>query len=174
MSVHVHETPRIYVACLASYNAGKLHGEWIDAVDEQEIWDGIHEMLADSPQPGAEEWAIHDHENFCGLRISEHEDIEDLARLGALIKKHGEAYAAYVGHTGGDYDDEEGFEERYRGHWDSEVEYAEQLFDELYAHDIPENIRFYIDYEKFAHDLFIGDCYSVASETGGVFVFDRC
>ena len=25
------DTPRIYVACLAAYNGGTLHGEWIDA-----------------------------------------------------------------------------------------------------------------------------------------------
>jgi Antirestriction protein (ArdA) len=30
---------------------------------------------------------------------------------------------------------------------------AEELFDECYAHDIPENLRHYIDYEAFARDL---------------------
>ena len=25
------DTPRIYVACLAAYNNGRLHGRWIDA-----------------------------------------------------------------------------------------------------------------------------------------------
>lgn len=33
---------------------------------------------------------------------------------------------------------------------------AEQFFDECYSHDIPKDIRFYIDYEKFARDLQIG------------------
>lgn len=33
---------------------------------------------------------------------------------------------------------------------------AEELFDECHAHDIPENLRFYIDYEKFAHDCELG------------------
>jgi hypothetical protein len=27
-----NEAPKIYVACLASYNNGILHGKWIDAV----------------------------------------------------------------------------------------------------------------------------------------------
>ena len=35
-------------------------------------------------------------------------------------------------------------------------EAAEELFDECYAHAIPENLRFYFDMEKFAHDLEIG------------------
>ena len=58
-------TPRIYVACLAAYNNGQLHGAWIDA---DQSADAIHEeiraMLASSPTPGAEEWAIHDYERF--------------------------------------------------------------------------------------------------------------
>ena len=29
---------------------------------------------------------------------------------------------------------------------------AEQLFDECWLHEVPENIRFYIDYDKFARD----------------------
>lgn len=35
-------------------------------------------------------------------------------------------------------------------------EAAEQLFDECYLHDIPENIRAYIDYEAFARDCRLG------------------
>ena len=33
---------------------------------------------------------------------------------------------------------------------------AAQLFDECYAHDIPETLRYYIDYEKFARDVRLG------------------
>ncbi len=32
-------------------------------------------------------------------------------------------------------------------------EAAEELFDDCYAHTIPDNLRFYFDIEKFAHDL---------------------
>ena len=42
------DTPRIYVACLASYNAGILHGEWIDATDADEIREAIETMLSKS------------------------------------------------------------------------------------------------------------------------------
>ena len=40
------DTPRIYVACLASYNAGILHGEWIDATDADVIREAIANMLS--------------------------------------------------------------------------------------------------------------------------------
>lgn len=54
--------PRIYVACLAAYNSGYLHGAWIDAAQEPwSIYDDVKAMLAASPIAGAEEWAIHDY-----------------------------------------------------------------------------------------------------------------
>ena len=46
------------------------------------------------------------------------------------------------------------FRDQYCGEWDSETAYAEQLFDELYLHDIPSYARSYINYEAFARDLF--------------------
>ena len=59
------EPVRIYVACLAAYNNGVLHGRWIDAArGEDHIWEETRAMLAASPIPDAEEWAIHDYEGF--------------------------------------------------------------------------------------------------------------
>jgi len=167
------DTPRIYVACLASYNAGILHGEWIDATDGDVIREKIQEMLKGSPSPGAEEWAIHDYEGFGSIRLSEWEDVDRVAELGALIDEHGEAFAAYADHVGVDYATEESFQDAYCGEWDSEQAYAENLFDELYGHDVPEHIAPYIDYEAFARDLFMGDYYSVESDSG-VYVFHNC
>ena len=47
---------RIYVACLAAYNNGILHGRWIDAnQDAWAIWDEVSEMLKTSPEADAEE-----------------------------------------------------------------------------------------------------------------------
>ncbi len=45
------------------------------------------------------------------------------------------------------------FEEAYNGHHRSFEVFAEELFDEFYAHDIPDHLKTYIDYEKFARDL---------------------
>lgn len=48
-------TPRIYVTCLASYNAGRLHGTWIDdCTDEDALNEAIAEMLRASPCPNVE------------------------------------------------------------------------------------------------------------------------
>lgn len=45
--------PRIYVACLASYNNGVLHGRWIDlaGLDVDGVQDEIAEMLRESKYP---------------------------------------------------------------------------------------------------------------------------
>lgn len=42
---------RIYVACLASYNAGILHGEWIDVTNVDTINAEIAKILRTSTQP---------------------------------------------------------------------------------------------------------------------------
>lgn len=72
---------RIYVACLAAYNNGILHGAWIDATqDEDAIRDEIAAMLKASPVSGAEEYAIHDHEGFEGVPVAEYEGIREPLR----------------------------------------------------------------------------------------------
>ncbi len=40
------DTPRIYVACLASYNGGELHGEWID-LEEWSTIEGVESVISD-------------------------------------------------------------------------------------------------------------------------------
>src|SRR3954447_19990469 len=92
------DTPRIYVACLAAYNGGRLHGEWIEADQSaDEIHEAIKMMLSRSPEPNAEEWAIHDHD-FQGITIKEFESIETVAQLAALVTKHGDAAVAAYNH----------------------------------------------------------------------------
>lgn len=163
-------TPRIYVACLAAYNNGILHGEWIDAhQDADSIRQEVQAMLAKSPEPHAEEWAIHDHEGFAGFNIHESESFETVAELAALLEEHGPAYAAYANHVGHEYASSSGFQDAYCGEWDSEEAYAENYADECM--EIPEHLENYIDYEKMARDFFCGDLYSVDAGGGNVYVF---
>src|SRR5580698_2223088 len=119
--------PRIYAASLSDYNAGRLHGAWLDADQEPEaLLAGISEMLAASPVPGAEEWAIHDHEGFCGVRLSEYENVETVSKLARGIVEHGPAYGAWASHLGPScYDDLDRFEYCYHGRFESLTDYAE-------------------------------------------------
>jgi len=165
--------PRIYVACLAAYNNGKLFGKWIDAdQDPDDILKEIKEMLKESPEPDAEEWAIHDYEEFGGFEPKELESIEDAAEMARLTFEHGEAIGLFYMNDVYDLDGlESRFEDAYAGYYASEIEYAEDLFDEIYLSGVPENIQCYIDYKSFADDLFCGDCFSLDAADGGVYVF---
>ena len=97
--------PRIYVACLAAYNNGYLHGAWIEAdQDADEIRDEIAAMLARSPIEHAEEYAIHDYEGFEGVTISEYAGIDTVARMGAFIAEHGALGAGLLDQCDDDMD----------------------------------------------------------------------
>jgi antirestriction protein len=93
----IADAPRIYAACLASYNTGRLYGKWIDCdgKDGDDIRAEIAKMLRGSPHPNvmvvhpdtgeevpsAEEWAIHHHENFAGLITTEWPDLDEVAAM---------------------------------------------------------------------------------------------
>jgi len=167
-------TPRIYVACLAAYNNGQLHGAWIDAAQSADaIHDEIRAMLASSPIPGAEEWAIHDYEDFGGIQLAEYEGIDRVAEIAALLVEYGEPFGVWADYYGNAVSAEE-FRDAYRGEYDSEEAYAEEFIDDVGMLDsIPENLRYYFDVEKFARDMFMSDMLSVRSGHGTVYVFDR-
>ena len=161
--------PRVYVACLAAYNAGKLHGEWIDCDDSDCVREAIQEMLKASPEPGAEEYAIHDHEGFGGFSVGEWHDLDELCALAKAIGEHGEIVAKYVDNMG--YNVAEGvekFPEAYRGCWKDVEEYAYEFMNDL--HEIPDYLESYVDYAKFGNDLELGgDIFTI--EDGGCHVF---
>ncbi len=159
-------TPKVYVACLAAYNNGYLHGEWIDATqDSDAIYGDIRKILASSPIPEAEEWVIHDNADFCSMPISEYEGIESVCKKAQFVLEHGELGSVLAEYYGDNLDDaEEAIENNYHGAWDSELDFATDLFDEIYAHEIPEALRFYIDYEQFCRDIFINDYLSLPAD----------
>jgi antirestriction protein len=156
---------RIYVACLAAYNNGKLHGVWIDANQEAEaLYAKVQAMLANSPAAGAEEWAIHDYEGFCGVQLSEWEGFEQVSALAAFIDEHETLGGALLAHFCGDLEDaRHAIEENYCGRYESLADYAEEITLETVT--IPEPLRYYIDYEAMARDMELnGDVFTL--ETG--------
>ena len=171
--------PRIYVASLSDYNAGRLHGAWLDATAEYEdLATSVGHMLALSPEPIAEEWAIHDYENFGGLRLSEYEPLSIVSIIGQGIAEHGPAFAAWADIVEKDPDQLSQFEDAYQGEWASIVDYAENLVDdlgidaELDRHF--DSLRPYIkvDCEALARDMELsGDYYAKEADNGSVYVF---
>lgn len=161
---------RIYVACLAAYNNGYLHGAWIDAtLGEDAIWDQINEVLKTSPMPDAEEWAIHDYEGFEGLNVSEYEGIESVLERAEFIEEFGKLGAELVSYYGDIETARKTLEEDYAGQFSSAEEFARMITQE--TTQIPENLAFYIDYEHMARDLEINDILIIQLGYSEVHVF---
>jgi len=169
-------TPRVYVACLAAYNNGRLHGAWIDADQPaDEIWSEVRAMLATSPEPLAEEWAIHDYEGFGELRLSEWESLERVSDIATGIAEHGDAFAAWLSYDESqDPTDTQSFDDAYRGEWDSLREYAENYAEEVGMYDAAEKTGFSyvtVDIDGLTRDMDI-ELYTVDSDHHTVYVFD--
>lgn len=163
-------TPSIYVACLASYNAGKLHGAWIDdCTDEDAMGEAITAMLAASPTPGAEEWAIHDTHGFEGLDIGAHPTLASVATHASMLAEHDGAWRAYVGIVGAHYANESDFGDTYQGQHDSPEDYAESWHADR-GTDLG-TLAAYVDWARVARDMGFEGYAFVPDGCGGVYVF---
>ena len=152
---NTNDTPNVYIACLACYNAGRLHGVRVDAVDADVIGAAQVAMQAECGHTD-NDWAIHDQEGFGHVTPSESMSFTDLAALGAAIEEHGAAYLAYVGNVGSDYATPEGFADSYVGEYASKLDYAYSYVEDTGMLDgVNQLITSYFDYEAFARDLFM-------------------
>lgn len=127
-----------YIACLASYNNGTLHGAWVDlevVEDVDDIKECIAWVMATSSEPGAEEYALHDYSGLPGyLTDSEWPDF-------AALLEYIEVRAEFTGRGAASRlkafelicedrratvsaDD---FNENFCGFYDSGAEYAQDL-----------------------------------------------
>lgn len=184
------DTPRIYVASLSDYNAGRLHGEWVDATqDPEDILADIQEMLRASPsnrrrgvqvavprpKQVAEEWAIHDFENFAGLQLNEHESLADISRAAQFIEEYGDRAGPVIEHVGGlSYLDEaeDLLDDKYMGSYEDLEEWAVQELEDL-IEALPEQLRYYFDYKSFARDAEMsGEIFSIEAE-GELHIFSN-
>ncbi len=166
------EEIRIYVADLAAYNNGKLHGVWIDAtLEPDEIQEQINQMLANSPEGFAEEYAIHDYEGFEGYSLSEYTGIQEVHEIACFIQEHSEIAGELLNHFCGDLDEaKQAIEDNYCGCYSSLADYAEELTSE--TTQIPENLAYYIDYEKMGRDMEMsGDIYTIETAFDEVHIF---
>ena len=147
-----HE-PQIYVACLAAYNNGHLYGKWITPkADRDELEAQIKEVLKFSQVAGAEEWAIHDYNNFPDL--GEYPDLEKVCEVQRAFEEYEPSIVHGYLSNFCDWDAgslKEDIDEAFVGTFDNFREYADQTADETM--EIPDHIAGYFDYEGFAYDL---------------------
>ena len=161
---------KIYIACLAAYNNGILHGAWIvPNSDEEELQKQIDAILKTSNMSFAEEWAVHDYDNFHNL--GEYPSIENICKVQQAIEKHDyELVNAYLQYNN-DIDSLDDIEDLYVGHYHDFVQYAEEyVIDCDSFNNIPDHLQYYFDYEKYARDL-QDNYYVVESDNYGVYIF---
>lgn len=115
---------RVWVGCLACYNAGRLIGEWRDAVDASDY---------ECPSGRHEEYWIMDHE-IPG--VDGEMDPATAVRWGEVwagVEEHqAEAFAAWLSYAGiKDPEDATvaAFEDAYEGEWESPEAHAWELLE---------------------------------------------
>ena len=156
--------PAVYVGTYHKYNCGSLFGMWLDLTtfasyeDFCEVCRFLHRDEADP------ELMFQDYENFCDAWYSESgldEDTFDLIlQYADLDDDERRAFDAYIENKGSGRDAEvfDDFRDKYVGEFDSEEEFAEHIADECGMLDkVPESIKQYFNYERFARDLCASD-----------------
>lgn len=156
--------PAVYVGTYHKYNCGSLFGMWLDLTtfasyeDFCEVCRFLHRDEADP------ELMFQDMENFPDEWYNESgldEDTFDLIlQYADLDDDERRAFDAYIENKGSGRDAEvfDDFRDKYVGEFDSEEEFAEHIADECGMLDkVPESIKQYFNYERFARDLFASD-----------------
>lgn len=183
---------QIYVADLAAYNAGYLHGSWIALADvefdPEQVHAAIQQILELSPvrQLGEipEEWAIHDYEGFGPIKIEEYASIDKVCELAETLdalESNGEGVAFSIFLDKVEYLDSfdslddavEAFRDAYRGSQslkDYAYEYLEESILPVIDKGIRETIETYFDYEAFARDMSY-DGYTEVYDHGDYYLF---
>jgi antirestriction protein len=174
--------PQIWVCSLADYNAGILHGAWLDAsLEPSELAGAAGFIVRNSHEPDAEEYGVFDYDGLgyglAGL-LGEWPNLAMLSKIAQGVTEHGEAFAAWAAYVGPEQPDQlDRFEDHYLGEWDSMLAYAENLLEECEAdrivQDAPDWLRPYLslDVEGYARDLGF-ELHVVDRPDGGVWVFD--
>ena len=155
---------RAWVGCLSCYNAGRLHGEWLDAVDAAD-WA--------CERPGHEEMWVMDHE---GLGLSgECSPTEAAERAAALDEWEADTgypeavLLAAADHQGVPVTEVDADEVLVLASGDSEVDATREYVEESgLLHEVDDSVARYFDYAAYWRDL---DCGGVTAVRDGDTVY---
>jgi antirestriction protein len=185
------ETPRVWIGCLASYNAGRLIGEWVDAVDVdemQECWERVKVVAVTAAKAEGEypvyfgepeEPFIADYDGFGSIASSlgEYPSWAEVAKVGEAIEEHGGAFIAWYENESRDDADSlaENFAEEYKGTWSSEEAYAGDYVEGCGAFPngaaYTEGIDSFVDWSSVWDWLRDGGCWSQYAGGGDYWIF---
>ena len=145
--------PMVYVGTYGKYNDGSLKGEWVKLTDfdtYDEFMDYIRELHKDESDP---EFMFQDYQYFPSRWYSEsglsEETFNKIMEWYELDDERRNAYEAYLDADIGE-DSIEEFEEHYRGHYNSAMDFVYDIVKET---GIPGDVEYYFDYEAFGRDI---------------------
>ena len=166
-----YTAPKIYVADLVAYTNGKLHGVWINALEElDEILENIKEMLITSPEEHAEEYAIHDYEGFDGCSLSEYQSIESVRDIAIFLNENPDLGGELLSYFYNDIKQaKSAAEDNYKGCYDLMADYAQVITDDNIS--IPSHLNYYIDYERMASDMEMSGEIFIIKQNRSVHIF---
>lgn len=177
--------PSVFVGTYKAYNNGSLKGKWfyLEAYsDRDEFYDAIKAFHCNPDNDDARtepeddpEFMFQDWEGIPDAYISEcwlHDDLWD--NWVNLTDDERELLTVYLDHVNADGDLAEA-KERFQGKFNSPEDWAEDYWENSgLLSEIPENLRFYIDYQAYARDCrYAGDVVFV-EESGECWVFSNC
>lgn len=182
---------RAWIGCLASYNAGRLIGEWFDvSTDADENAATIARILKASPEPDAEEYYVADYDDAPSALtrlLGEYPSAEGLALAAAFLESAegldidaDTLVSVYIDTASpqrvADLDGvclSDWSCDHYAGAGDTLTDWCAGYLEETGTLDaIPEALRNYFDTESYARDMRLGgDVFTVENPAGGVLVF---
>ena len=149
---------KIYVGTYAKYNNGSIFGEWLNLGDFDNLEDfykKCKENHADDKDP---EFMFQDYEMPDILKnfISEYGINENIFEVAEMLEgEDAEMLDAYFS-LGYDITEEniETAKEKFFGQFSSDEEMAEEYAEQIdLLSSIPENLRYYFDFESYGRDL---------------------
>ena len=149
---------KIYVGTYAKYNNGSIFGEWLNLGDCDNLEDFYNKCKAIHADEEDAEFMFQDYETpdiFKNL-ISESHIAKDIFEIAEMLEgKDIDMLEAYfsLGHdmTEGNIQDAE---EKFFGEFNDYEELGEEYADQTgLLNEMPENLKYYFDFEKFGRDL---------------------
>lgn len=171
--------PRIYIACLSSYNNGYLHGDWVDLDGTEDLNEAIENIMLTSPMPDAEEWAVHDHE-YCGS-LTEYPGMDALNGIIEAFEKcqashiEWEAFIGFCEHLGEEptIDQVSPYNDAFAGSGKSLEDWCEELLEDTgQLSSVPDSLRGYFNFRAYARDMEVNDVFTL-DHGSAVLVFWR-
>lgn len=148
---------RVYIACLASYNSGIMHGEWVEVTGNvHALKEEIARILKASPEEDAEEWAVHGHEGFGSYKVTEWPDLAELCDHVAAYEESSHDSDLIDGVIADRNctarEAIEIIDDNYQGEYDDLECWAEQFLADTGDINLPKHLQYYFDYAKYARD----------------------